>query len=294
MASIFVALTQWQFEQSTAVQPRAHSETETPVELTEHFEPSAAMLADQEDQIVYFSATVDPERTVQVESRAHNGQVGLWLVSSATVAGAPGDHNIPIAWGWIPDEIEADPGQIQELFEESTGVAMDEPMQIQGRLLSAEGPTPNTNHFTQPVRTQMVASAQLVNLWDQPLYAGYVAAETFTVDGTEHTVAGPNIEGIAVAPQPEDQEVAWLNIFYAVEWFLFAVFSLYLWWRFVRDDYLKDQRDEELDALWERHWRSRELQRRRQAARDEKVAAQQAYRAYYGREPQDEERHTKP
>lgn len=284
MASLFVLLTQWQFAQSTAVQPRTHAETETQVELTEHFEPGVAMMSDQADQMVYFTGTIDPERTVQVESRVDEGNVGLWLVSSATVEGAPGNNNIPIAWGWVPDEIEADSAEIATLFEESTGLSVDEPMQIQGRLIPSEGPTPNTNHFIEPVRTQMLASAELVNLWNQPLYAGYVVAETFTVDGVEHTVSGDEVEDVAAAPQPEEREVAWLNIFYAVEWFIFAVFSLYLWWRFVRDDYLKDQREAELDELWERHWRSRELQRLRDQARQDKVAAAQAYRAYYGQD----------
>lgn len=283
VALVFVMLTKWQFEQSTANQPRAHEETETPVELTEHFEAGVAMMSDEADQIVHFTGTLHPEHSVQVESRVDDGNLGLWLVSSATVEGAPDDYNIPVAWGWVPEEIEADPAELTQLFEQATSVSADEPMEIEGRLIPGEGPTPNTNHFIEPVRTQMVATSQLVNLWDQQLYAGYVVAETFTVNSVEHTVSGDtNVDAVSVAPQPEETEVAWLNIFYAAEWSIFAVFSLYLWWRFVRDDYLKDQREEELDALWEQHWRSQELQRRREQARQEKAAATQAYRAYYG------------
>src|SRR5699024_2179914 len=127
-----------------------------------------------------------------------------------------------------------------------------------------------------------------VNLWDQDLYAGYVVAETFTVDGQAHTVSGDaGINDVAAAPPPEETEVAWLNIFYAVEWSIFAVFSLYLWWRFVRDDYLKDRREAELDELWQKHWQTKELQRLRDKAREEKAAAEQAYRDYYGHDPYD-------
>ena len=132
----------------------------------------------------------------------------------------------------------------------------------------------------------MLASAELVNLWDRDLYAGYVVAESFTVGGTEYVVTGDaGVEGVETEPQPEEAEVAWLNIFYAVEWFIFALFSLYLWWRFVRDDYLKDQREAELDELWEQHWRAQELERLREEARKEKAAAEQAYRAYHGHGP---------
>src|SRR5699024_12363866 len=45
-------LTQWQFEQSTANKPRPHAVTETPVELTAHFQPGVAMMSDQADQMV--------------------------------------------------------------------------------------------------------------------------------------------------------------------------------------------------------------------------------------------------
>jgi len=286
VAFIFVLLTQWQFEQSTSDQPRSHAETETPVPLTEHFAPGVAMMGDQSDQMVTFTGHLDPTKSVQVESRVHNEKVGLWLVSSATVDGASQDNGIPVVWGWIPEEIEASPAELTELFETSTGVSTDGTIEFLGRLIPGEGPTPNTNHFIEPNRTQMLSSAQLVNLWNEDLYAGYVVAETFTTDGVEHVVTGETgVEPVATAPQPEQGEVAWLNVFYAIEWFIFAVFSLYLWWRFVRDDYLKDQREAELDELWEYHWRAQELQRLREAARQDKAAAEQAYRAYHGHGP---------
>ncbi|NWN87831.1 MAG: SURF1 family protein [Micrococcaceae bacterium] len=283
VAALFVLLTQWQFEQSTANQPRDHAETETPVALTEHFEPGAPMMTDQADQMVTFRGNLNLENTVQVESRVEEGNLGLWLVSEATVDGAPDGYRIPVAWGWVEEEIEADTAELTEMFEQATDVSAQDMMEFEGRLIPGEGPTPNTNHASEPVRKQMLATSQLVNLWDQDLYAGYVVAEKFTVDSTEHVVSGAtDVQPVDVAPQPEETEVAWLNIFYAIEWFIFAVFSLFLWWRFVRDDYLKDQREEELDELWEQHWRAQELQRLRDQARKEKVAAEQAYRAYHG------------
>ena len=286
VASLFVLLTQWQFEQSTSSQPRSHAETETAVPLTDHFEPGVAMMGDQADQIVTFSGQIDPTTSVQVESRVDDGNVGLWLVSSATVDGAPEDYGIPVAWGWVPEQIDASGAELTELFEASVGVSTEEVIQFEGRLISGEGPTPNTNHFSDPKRTQMLATAELVNLWNENLYAGYVVAETFTVDGVEHAVTGETgVDAVATDPQPEEAEVAWLNVFYAAEWFIFAVFSLYLWWRFVRDDYLKDQREAELDELWEQHWRNQELQRLRDQARKDKAAAEQAYRAYHGHGP---------
>jgi cytochrome oxidase assembly protein ShyY1 len=289
VASIFVLLTKWQFDQSVADQPRAHAETETPVALTDHFEPGVPMMGDQADQIVNFTGQLDPTTSVQVESRLRNGQEGLWLASSATVDGAPEDYGMPVVWGWIPEELDVTGEELTEMFEASVGVSSNEVIEFEGRLIPGEGPTPNTNHFINPKRTQMLASAELVNLWDENLYAGYVVAESFTVNGTEHVVTGDaGVEPVETAPQPEEAQVVWLNVFYAVEWFIFALFSLYLWWRFVRDDYLKDQREAELDELWEQHWRAQELERLREQARHEKAAAEQAYRAYHGLGPNEQ------
>ena len=283
VASVFVLLTKWQFEQSTSDQPIAHEITETPVALTDHFQPGLPMMSDQADQMVSFAGQLNPQKSVQVESRLNDGVEGLWLVSSASVQGAPEDNRIPVVWGWVDEEIEATGDELTQRFEESTGVSINDTMEFTGRLIPGEGPTPNTNHFIEPKRTQMLATAELVNLWDEPLYAGYVVAETFTVNGTEHVVSGDvGVEGVETAPQPEESQVVWLNVFYAIEWFIFAVFSLYLWWRFVRDDHLKDQREAELDELWEEHWKAQELQRLREQARQEKAAAESAYRAYHG------------
>lgn len=283
VSSVFVLLTKWQFDQSTSDQPRSHEITETPVELTDHFAPAVPMMGDQADQMVTFTGSLDPSVAVQVESRLHGEDLGLWLVGAATVEGAPGDNQIPVVWAWTPEELDATGEELIALFESATGISTAQPMTFTGRLIPGEGATPNTNHYSSPTRTQMLATAQLVNLWDRPLYAGYVVAETFAVDGTTHTVSHPGIRAVETAPQPEEAQVAWLNVFYGVEWFIFAIFSLYLWWRFVRDDYLKDQREAELDALWEEHWKAQELQRLRDAARAEKAAAEQAYHAYYGR-----------
>ncbi|GAA4116330.1 SURF1 family protein [Enteractinococcus coprophilus] len=283
VASIFVLLTKWQFEQSTSDQPRSHTITETPVALTEHFQPEVPMMGDQADQMVTFTGHLNPQHSVQVGPRLRDGVEGFWLVSSATVQGAPADNRIPVVWGWSEEQTEANGEELTRLFEESTGISAQDDIEFTGRLIPGEGPTPNTNHFIEPKRTQMLATAELANLWDQPLYAGYVVAETFAVNGTEHVVSGATgIEGVETAPQPEESQVAWLNVFYAIEWFIFAVFSLYLWWRFVRDDNLKDQREAELDELWEQHWKAQELDRLREQARQEKAAAERAYRAYHG------------
>jgi surfeit locus 1 family protein len=50
------------------------------------------------------------------------------------------------------------------------------------------------------------------------------------------------------SPKPSsDVEVNLLNIFYAVEWVVFAGFAIFLWYRLVRDAWEREQ-DESADA----------------------------------------------
>jgi surfeit locus 1 family protein len=80
-----------------------------------------------------------------------------------------------------------------------------------------------------------------VNVWadydDRPVYFGYLT--------TAEPAAG--LEAIASPPPEESVELNWLNIFYAVEWAVFAGFAIFLWYRLVRDA-VERERDEAAEA----------------------------------------------
>ncbi len=53
-----------------------------------------------------------------------------------------------------------------------------------------------------------------------------------------YLASGSPLGGLAAisSPAPEEHSsVNWLNIFYAVEWVIFAGFAFYLWYRLARD-----------------------------------------------------------
>ncbi|MDN5667067.1 MAG: SURF1 family protein, partial [Renibacterium salmoninarum] len=52
------------------------------------------------------------------------------------------------------------------------------------------------------------------------------------------------LKGISVDAQPPNQNFNWLNLFYAVEWIVFAGFSVFLWWRLVADDFRRENEPE--------------------------------------------------
>ncbi|WBL17800.1 SURF1 family protein [Citricoccus sp. NR2] len=291
VSTVFVFLSRWQFEQSVSTAPPPLSQTETPVELTEHFEPGEPLMGAQADQIVTFTGTVDAASTVVIENRLRDGETGYWLVALADVDDAPGNYGIPVVWGWSAEPPAADSeAQLRELFTEATGVdASSTTVEVTGRLLPPEGPVAGAlDRSVTPMTNSAVATSELVNIWNQPLYAAYIAASSFAPIGADGSAGETleadgtaGIEQVLVAPQPQEQEVVWLNIFYAIEWIIFAGMALYLWWRFMRDDHLKDRREELLDEEWERQWRARELERRRAEARAAKATAEKANHQFH-------------
>jgi hypothetical protein len=131
-------------------------------------------------------------------------------------------------------------------------------IELTGRLLPSESPLPNTD--PGPGRASAVSVAELINDWNVSSYPGFVAASTELSGGTDvgPSAAGGDVKPLRIGPQPPAQQLNWLNLFYSVEWVVFAGFALFIWWRLVKDDYrrdLEDELDEELagDEAAEHH-----------------------------------------
>ncbi|MBJ2120605.1 SURF1 family protein [Arthrobacter sp. MSA 4-2] len=243
LAAVFVLLSQWQFSNSRQQGPEAPAATETVRPLTGVITPGSPLTGTAADQMVSAEGQFLPGTRLLVRERLQGGREGLWLISAFAVDGAPGSTAeaggeaqepvvIPVVHGWVPDADAA--ARVPEF----TG-----PAALTGRLLPAEGPV-----AADPEEGQVaaLATAELVNVWDRPSYAAFIASATITVDGEAVTARAP-LEAVEVAPQPQERPVNWLNIFYAVEWVVFAGFAFFLWWRLVADDYRRSLEDDEDD-----------------------------------------------
>ena len=114
---------------------------------------------------------------------------------------------------------------------ELADAATDEPVELLGRLMSDEGPilAPGDD----PYEMTRMSPAALLGQWgetDGSVYRPFVALEDETAGITD---AG--LEMIVADAPVEDETVNWLNLFYAVEWAVFAGFSFYLWYRLAKD-----------------------------------------------------------
>lgn len=272
VATVFVLLSRWQFQAAETNAPPPRSQTENAVPLTSHLRPGEPLTAAAADQVVTARGEFLPGTDVLVGPRLSEGREGWWTVTAFRVADAPGAQTIPVVRGWSAAADVVDPAPAGEVT-------------VAGRLLPPDGPLPRSDDAGDTAGRPAYATlspGQLVNVWDVPSYAAYVAAFAVT-DAAGAEVGARAAEGglkpVWVAPQPEETQVIWLNVFYGVEWVLFAGFALFLWWRFVRDDHQRELREAELDEEWAARWRAEELARRREEARLRKEEARRAYAA---------------
>jgi cytochrome oxidase assembly protein ShyY1 len=241
ISGVFVLLSQWQFGRSTTPEVPDNPATEQVQALTATLQPGDFFPGSVADQMVTADGSYDPAKQVLVPDRLKNGQSGYWVVSAFAVTGAPALSGsaataqtwIPVARGWVADPDDA-------------GAPPSGALKLTGRLLPSESPLPAT--APEPGRASAVSVAELINYWDVSSYPGFVAATSEVVDGTDVSAAA--VPGallpLEIGPQPPAEKVNWLNLFYSLEWVVFAGFALFIWWRLVKDDYRRDL-EEELD-----------------------------------------------
>jgi surfeit locus 1 family protein len=233
IAAAFALLGQWQLERAVEQAVVEERPTEEVRPLADVAAPDGPTLQASTGQRVEVTGTFVPGDTVIVEGRLNDGVMGYWPVAHLEVTdAAPG--GLPVALGWTDD-----PDTAREAAARFDAAAGDE-VTVVGRFLPSEAPIAPEDD-DDPLAIRSVAVAQLINLWadydDRPVYFAYVTA-------TE-PVAG--LETISSPPPEESVELNWLNVFYAVEWAVFAGFAIFLWYRLVRDA-VERERDEAAEA----------------------------------------------
>jgi cytochrome oxidase assembly protein ShyY1 len=233
IAAGFALLGQWQLDRAVEQAIVQERPTEDVRPLADVAEPDGPTEQAATGQRVEVTGTFVPGDTVIVEGRLNDGVAGYWPVAHLEVTDAsPG--GLPVALGWAADLETA-----QAAAERFDAAAGDE-VTVVGRFLPSEAPIAPADD-ADPFSMTTVAVAQLINVWadydDRPVYFAYVTA-------TE-PVAG--LEAIVSPPPEVTAELNWLNVFYAIEWVVFAGFAIFLWYRLVRDA-VERERDEAADV----------------------------------------------
>ena len=111
-------------------------------------------------------------------------------------------------------------------------------LEVEGSLAPGESPTPApSGSAARAGGLEVLGSLDLsilVNRWPGDLYNAFVFAQT------ERTPTGagvPATAGLQHVPPPEvTGGLKWRNATYALQWWVFAGFAVFMWFRMVRDD----------------------------------------------------------
>jgi cytochrome oxidase assembly protein ShyY1 len=158
--------------------------------------------------------------TVLISGReSADGRPGLWLVTPLAV-GAPDAPAVPVVRGWVAQGTD-----LASLPKPPTG-----PVDVVGWLQPPEsgGVDDDTSDDVLP----QVRIADLVQrLGGQDLYGAYLVAKQPLAADAAAGVGEATLDALPEA----SRFTALRNILYAIEWWVFAAFAAFLWFRYVRD-----------------------------------------------------------
>jgi surfeit locus 1 family protein len=179
-------------------------------------------------QPVSFTGNWLPESTLEVADRELDGRTGRWLVTPVAVCGETDDcataPAMLVVRGWLPAGKTAPNAPTGDV--EVTGWA--QPGEGSG--------LPDPDPADDVIPELRIASA--IQHVDQDLYGGYVVAGDLVPAACARGLAAVPPDA---APRP-GAGTSLRNLLYAVEWWVFAGFAAFIWWRWVRDD-LDRERD---------------------------------------------------
>lgn len=231
VAAGFAGLAQWQLGHAVANQVLSDQDSELPVKLADITQPDAPVSDFAAGRVVVVGGKYIPSDFSVVSNRVNQGEIGYWVVAHLATTSSPQSH-VAVALGWTSEKTVA-----QRVKAELAATPMAElsAQTLTGRYMATETPVvPNPNGPADVVESMAVA--QQANLW-QPfeggVYNGFIVS---------HDPVG-GLDRIDSVPPLPQETVNWLNLFYAIEWILFALFALYFWYRIVKDAWEKELDD---------------------------------------------------
>lgn len=218
-------LGQWQLERARlhGKEPAEKAEqrqvTATPRPIEQVVRPRQTFPKDAVDTRVTATGRWDGARRLLVADRDQGGKPGFWVLVPLKLADGSA---VPVVRGWVADA--GDP---------AASGPRDQTVTVVGLLQPTEPPTerrPGQAAGLPPGQIDRVAAPTLVDAWPYPLITGFVVQQT----ETPPVAPVPRV----VPPPTPDEGLDLRNLSYALQWWLFAGFGLWGWWRLVRDDHL--------------------------------------------------------
>lgn len=236
VAAGFAALAQWQAGFAVQSQAQETIDTETPRPLSSVASTAKGVTEDGAAVVVQAGGSFAPDDFTVVTSRVNAGVEGAWVVGNLATSGpfASAGAHLAVAIGWAPDEHAA-----QEAAERlSHDPDLVDASQLTGRYMPAEA-AKIPDRSADPAAISVMTPAQLANVWQQidgPVYSGFFVMHPNSA-GELGELGLAQIDSVAPLPV---SAVNWLNVFYAIEWLVFAGFAVFFWFRLARDAWEKE------------------------------------------------------
>ncbi len=208
----FVQLGRWQLgvaQDKARIAAVKAAGAKPPVDVTTILRPHEQFPADGSGRLITATGTY-AEGQVLVSGRLLGGRTGYWVVTPFTVAST--GATLPLLRGWTATPTAPAPPTT--------------PVTVRASLAPGEAPSRDG----LPAGTlSSVDLSRLVNAWSGEIYNAFGFVQDETPAPPAATTAGLT----RVPPPLPPSGLQWRNAAYAIQWWIFAAFALYLWARMV-------------------------------------------------------------
>ncbi len=244
----FVWLGFWQMNvaREDAAQEVLREAAARPVlDLIAEVQPHAPFPRDGSNQRVRAVGRFEPARQVLVVDRRLAGADGFWVVQPFVVEAT--GARIPVVRGFVRSvaagqAVSAAGGSVGSGSGSGSGSATAGQLTLVGSLAPTESPLAGRRQFP-PGQMGSVDVGALLNLWGGEVYNAFLFAIS---EAPDPGIVGPSgasaAGGMERVPPPDlPSGLTLRNAAYALQWWVFAVFALWMWVKMVRDDYRRHQ-----------------------------------------------------
>ncbi len=209
---LFFFLGKWQWDRTHNILSAERAAAAQPVELG--FVAAPELLPENIGRTVFASGRFSAENQIRVTQRLENGEpsarVGEWVV--AEFVSSTGDR-IAVLRGWVA---AGSPVTTPENTVDIAGVMQPNEIFYEGSSATAD-------------QVVVIDSNQLSSVWGSDLAAGFIVLQQQVPSSAADPVPVPPTVSTADVPFPLQ------NFFYAIQWWIFALFAvaLYVRWIFV-------------------------------------------------------------
>jgi surfeit locus 1 family protein len=148
-----------------------------------------------------------------VSDRVNDGRTGFWVITPLLV-----DDNgsaVAVVRGWVPSTSSPD------------AAAPSGPAKVVGTVISSEAADASGAAASGSRVLPSLRIPTIVGMVDYRLYDAFVVLSSSTPKAATSAPVPP--------PPPPTNHAGLRNIAYAVQWWIFAAFALFMWWRMMTD-----------------------------------------------------------